>query len=155
MDRFLAQVKHNEAITNLMYLLASNDRESNINVLELGEKLLFLGLDLITDGFWLWDIATDIEYYSPKFRDSLGFKNELDFPSVAKSWQDAIFPSDAKVALESFNKHFSDPKSPYYVDVRYNKKEGGVVRLICAGTIVNRDNPKRLLMLGTHRILEK
>lgn len=143
------KVKHNTMSVQLAYILAGDPEN---DVIRIGKNLINIGFDEITDGFWIWDIAGGIEYYSPKFISSLGYqKNE--FPYTPKSWQDIIFPDDAKKALAMYEKHLNDPTSPYYIKVRYKHKLGDTVTLICAGSIVNRDTLDNLIMLGTHEIL--
>ena len=142
------QIKHKEAVAKLFYLLGGKTPD----VIQLGNKLVELGIDKITDGFWIWNTKTNVEYYSPEFRKSLGFDNEQDFPNVPESWQNQIISKDAERGLDAYYKHLEDPDYPYFLDVTYRKKGNKQrVKLICAGTIVNRgdENP---IMLGTHEI---
>ena len=145
-----AKIKHKEAIAQLNYLLVKKGIETD--AIKLGEALVALGIDRITDGFWIWVVGTDVEYFSPRFRNTLGFNNEVDFPNNPKSWQSQIFKEDGDRALSTFYKHLENPEHPYYLDVRYRKKESGSVRLICAGTIVNRDR-EQMIMIGTHEVI--
>lgn len=144
-------VSHNLLMVEIVYLLL---KERGIkNAIELGNLILELDFDNRTDGFWVLQIGTDIEYYSPKFREILGYEDEKDFPNVPKSWQDAIDSFDAKEATEAYEKHLADPDYPYVLNVVYNKKHGGRVALICSGTIVNRDEDVQF-MIGTHELIK-
>jgi PAS domain-containing protein len=135
-----------EALARLSYKLAREKR----NVVKMGRDLVAF-LDHQTLGFWIWDLANDIEFYSPKFIKSLGFKGEEDFPYVPESWRKQIFKEDEKLALENFNKHLESPEFAYQQIVRYRKKKGGVVKLFCAGAIVNRDD-NEMIMIGIHEL---
>lgn len=137
-----------EATARLAYKLTTEKRD----VVKMGKDLIQF-LDPITSGFWIWDISGNIEYYSPEFIKSLGFENEVDFPYVPDSWQKQIFKEDAKTSLENFNSHLKDANYPYLQVVRYQKKNSKTVRLLCAGTIVNRNNPDHLIMIGVHEII--
>ena len=144
------RVRHIEATAKLNYLLVRRGAEND--PIKLGERLVELGIDKITDGFWVWLVNTELEYFSPKFRETLGFSNEQDFPNIPVSWQNQIFKEDGERALIDYHKHLKDPNYPYYLNVRYRKKGKGVVNLICAGTIVNRESDSPI-MIGTHEII--
>lgn len=148
----MQKIRHIEAVARLNYILAKSSAGSD-DVIEIGEELVDMGLDKITDGFWVWEVLTNREFFSPDLRRSLGFEDESDFPNVPESWQKQINPDDRDKALIAFDAHLKDPASPYYLEVTYRKKHGGHVHLVCAGTIVNRNNPDKLIMLGTHKII--
>lgn len=141
------KISHNKALSKLGYLLSNNQSD----VLKMGQDLFDLGFDNITDGFWIWDINTNVEYYSPRFIDSLGYSKQ-DCDNTTKFWMDRINKEDLNRAILAFNNHKDDPNSPYFLEVRYNHKEGKVINILCSGTIVNgdSDNP---IMIGTHEII--
>lgn len=143
--------KHRHSVLELGFLLAK--KEIKNNPIALGNEMVRKGLDWVFDGFWIWAIGTEIEYYSPRFRKSLGFENEDDFPNVPKSWQGQIEEKYLPRAIKDFEAHLKDPDYEYHMIVEYRKKNGGLVKLICSGTIVNRDDSTNLMMLGTHKIV--
>lgn len=116
-------------------------------------KLLKAGLDVNSLGFWVWDIQKNIEYYSPKFRETLGYENTIDFPDVPESWQRSIDPPDLKKALENYNKHVETGGEYYYIQpVTYNKKNGDKVNVICHGKVVQWNEKTNMpeIMVGVH-----
>lgn len=116
------------------------------------EELISSGLDNNTLGFWIWDIPNHVEIYSPKFRESLGFKNERDFPNSPDSWMDQIMPKDKDKAFANFEKHVSTGgEYQYEQTVTYRKKVRGEVELICMGKVVSWENDKPKLMIGVHK----
>ena len=148
------RIKHNEALAQLNYEIARHTVQPN-DVMALGKNLFELGFDEITDGFWVWDIKGNKEYYSHKFRKSLGFEGEHDFPSVPQSWMNQILPEYLDLALSMFEKHENDPNEPYFVPCEYRTKQGEQIRLYCMGTIVNREmKSSNQIMLGTHELRE-
>ena len=138
-------------ILRISALLISND-----NVIEMGDELLNAGADKLEDGgFYIWDIQNiDIEYYSPLFRKILGYNDENDFPNLSSSWQNAINKDDLKLALLNFEKSKEDPDNyPYYQNVTYTKKKGGIIRVLCSALILKKNGKPRFL-IGTHKILD-
>lgn len=130
-----------------LHFLLSNKKKDAI---ELGKELLNNGFEDLSDGFWVYDLSNEIEYYSPKFRKLLEFKNEEDFPNTPKSWLRQIDLEDFEIAKNNLEKHLEDRSYPYYQIVTYNTKKGNKVDLICSGAIVCE---KPLLMIGTHEFI--
>ena len=126
------------------------------NAIEIGHELVELGCDeLVSGGFWVLDLGTTVEYYSPKFRSSLGYESEDDFPNHTDSWKNAIDENDLMVAVDNFNKHIgSDGVSPYYQEVTYNKKDGGQLRVLCSGCLIKDDAGQKSVLIGTHNIID-
>lgn len=123
-------------------------------VLEIGKELVSHGLDkVVTGGFWIWDIVEGIEFYSPVFLKSLGFKGEEDFPSVPQSWQDQISKEGLEAAIDNYEKHLATGgEHPYHQVVEYTKKDGGKITVLCSGTIVKK-NRVPVILVGSHTIL--
>lgn len=124
------------------------------NALDIGNSFMSLGMDgIINGGFWIWDIGTKYEFYSDNFRKSLGFENEDDFPNTADSWQKQIYEGDKIIALENFAKHKDDPvNEAYHQKVRYYRKDGTTIELICSGIIVEFENGDKYL-IGSHELI--
>lgn len=103
------------------------------------------------DGFWDWNLITNVEYMSPRFWEILGVD-----PSTKKhhpsEWQDLIFEEDLKIALENFQKHVDTfGRHPYRQEVRYRHSNGSTVTVWCRGQVTEwteDGRPKR--MIGTH-----
>jgi PAS domain-containing protein len=130
-----------------------DDKDQQFDALTYGERLMTLGLDKkVSGGFWVFDEANWLEFYSPNYRSCLGYESEKDFPSTPESWRNQIFEDDLIIAIDNLEKHKEDTSYPYYQRVRYRKKDNSIVNLICAGTIVRQDEGK-VLMLGTHELL--
>lgn len=130
---------------------------SSDSVLDIGEELVKRGADDLTSGgFWIWDILNSIEFYSPKFRSTLGFKDEKDFPSVPSSWQKWIEKDSLDLAKRNYNKALRiDDGEPYKQEVIYNKKNGGKIKLLCSGTIIKGFENTPTALIGTHKILQE
>lgn len=127
------------------------------NVLEIGKELVSVGADNLTNGgFWIWDIGTEIEYYSPKFRKSLGFDGESDFPSTPKSWQEYITLDGLKEAVANFEKAIAkDSSHPYSQNVVYRKKNGGHLFVNCSGIVIRDLSRDFTVLVGSHVIISE
>lgn len=133
----------------MAFMLASKLKFNTIQ--SLFDKLMRTGLDENTLGFWVWDIANEIELYSPKFRSSLQFTGELDFPNTPQSWMNQISKNDKELAIENFNKHVETKGEHEYIQtVTYSKKYKGTLDVLCHGRVVKWEGDKPLIMVGVH-----
>ena len=129
-----------------------------MDVISMGKELVASGVDgLSNGGFWIWDIKNEnqIEFYSPKFRESLGFENETDFPNLSSSWQNQITNDGLKLAVQNYEKALeTDTEHPYVQNVVYRTKQGEHVLIKCSGILVRiKGNPK--FLIGSHQIIAK
>ena len=147
------------ALDNLLHSSFKFIRDHYDTVEDIAAYLIDIGLDEMADGFWILDFRrAEYEYYSPKFRSTLGYEGEHDFPNIPASWQDIIIGDDVqKKAIDLLYKHLeSDGKVPYMVHCSYPRKEGDeVVDLVCEGSIIiyNEDGSPRI-MLGKHHVMK-
>jgi len=106
----------------------------------------------------LWDLKVDPKdptgennefWWSPEFREKLGFSSEQDFPNVLHSWSDRLHPDDKEKTLAAFSAHMMDKtgRTPYNVVYRVKRKTGEYIWLRADGATL-RDkagNPIRVI----------
>lgn len=141
---------------NLFIKLTALMLDGDLDVLTLGQKLLELGSDKLTDGgFWVLDCKTFVEFYSPQFREVLGYRGETDFPSVASSWRD-LLDAETLAEIDLNYQQYVETKGehPYYQKVCYPVKGGGSIEVVCSGTIKFDAEGKPDTMFGTHKIIK-
>lgn len=65
-------------------------------------------------------------WWSPQFRQMLGFRDERDFPNVLASWADRLHPEDKAATMDAFARHLNDKSgmTPYRVKNRLAMKDG-------------------------------
>ena len=88
-----------------------------------------------------------------KFRKTLGFKDENDFPNVLSSWSDRLHPEDAERTLQSFADHLNDytGRTPYDLDYRLQLKNGEYRWFHAGGATVRDQNGVPIRVAGTLR----
>lgn len=121
--------------------------------LDIGRELVKTGLDdLVDGGFWIWELNTDIEFYSPKFIHTLGFKDESDFPPTPNSWIKAINITDGKIAMNNYKLALDNKDDSKYKQlVTYTKKDKTTITFICSGKLL-KVKGKYKYLIGTHKI---
>lgn len=102
-------------------------------------------------GFWDWDMLSNEEYLSPRFKEMFGYE-EHEMENSPEAWQKIAFPEDLPGMFESFKKHIeSKGKVPFNSIVRYHHKNGKVVWVRCNGKVVKwSEDGAPLRAIGCH-----
>lgn len=83
--------------------LAAN-LESRLLEVRANEERLGLVIQGTSDGVWDWDLSSGHRYYSPRFRELLGYHDEKAF-RLAYSHDDALHPDDLDRVLSAQESH--------------------------------------------------
>jgi PAS domain S-box-containing protein len=87
-------------------------------------------------GFWDWNIVTNEEYLSPRFKDMFGYSDH-EMENSPESWQKIAFEEDLPGLFDSFNQHVASlGEIPFHSVVRYHHKDGQTVWVRCNGKVV-------------------
>jgi PAS domain S-box-containing protein len=108
----------------------------------------------------LWDLVVDPKdpvggnnefWWSPEFRNMLGFSNEHDFPNVLCSWSNRLHPEDKEKTLNAFASHLLDKTghTPYNLEYRIKRKTGEYIRLKAGGSTLRDKNGTPLRVIGS------
>lgn len=57
------------------------------------------------DGIWEWQIPIDHVYYSQRFRELVGYKDENEFPAIAATFWKLIHPDDKRATELALQRH--------------------------------------------------
>lgn len=127
---------------------------SGKDLMSMGSELVKSDFDDLTDGgFWIWEINTNKEFYSPKFRSTLGYIGEEDFPSTPDSWQKSINKKDLDIAIKNFKEVLKTGNDEKYNQVvEYTTKNGNLITFICSGKLLKIEGEYKFLV-GTHKII--
>jgi diguanylate cyclase (GGDEF)-like protein/PAS domain S-box-containing protein len=113
------------------------------------EERLRHALEGSSDGLWDWDLITDEVYFSPRWKEMLGYRDD-EITNVYASWKERVHPDDLPGALASTKTHLNDQSQPFEILHRLRHKDGSW-RWILARGRAQRDNEGRLArMVGTH-----
>ena len=102
------------------------------------------------DGLWDWNITDDTIYYSPLWKEMLGFK-EHELPNEMASWEDRVHPDDLQGALDDMEKNINGV-TDYYENIhRIKHKNGSWIWTLDRGKVQLDKSGKAIRMIGTHR----
>jgi PAS domain S-box-containing protein len=87
-------------------------------------------------GYWDWNMVTDEEYLSTRFKEMFGYSDD-EMENTPESWQKIAFQEDLPGMFESFDAHVkSRGKIPFQSIVRYHHKNGNTIWVRCNGKVV-------------------
>jgi len=86
------------------------------------KERLNLAVNGSADGLWDWDLGNGVAYYSPRFKELLGYEGD-EFPDVIDSVQQALHPDDRNLVLGAMTRHFKERDS-YDVQHRFRCRDG-------------------------------
>ena len=101
----------------------------------------------VNDGIWDWNILTDEDYLSPRWKRILGFADD-ELSNTASSFFGRIHADDKAVVTEAIRAHLEE-NSPYELDVRLRCKNGDYCWVRSRGKALRDAANRPVRMLGT------
>ena len=110
-------------------------------------------LDLVThasqDGFWDWNLQTEEIYYSPRWKEMLGYL-DYELPNELLSWEKVIFEEDRIATLKLIEDYNCGKASRFMVTQRFHHKNGSIVYILSRATHLKDANGQVFRMVGAH-----
>ena len=141
-----------ETVANIFYSL-KNKILLGIKVCKEHERLE-LALLASENGLWDWDLRNDNVYYSPRWKDMLGYSdNELK--NEFSTWKDRVHPDDLELVLKDVQENIDGKKEYYKGSFRLKHKNGNWVWILAHGKAVFDENNLAIRMAGMHTDITK
>ncbi len=113
------------------------------------EERLALALRGSNDGVWDWNIIDNTVYFSPRWKEMLGYRDE-ELVNEVSTWTERIHPDDVEATWACINKHI-DSKTEYYESIhRLKHKDGHWVWILDRGKALYDSSAQAARMIGTH-----
>lgn len=109
------------------------------------------------DGLWDWNIKNNEVYFSKRWKEMLGFKED-EVLNDFNSWKSRVHPDDVQGALHSIQEHLCGKSSYYSNEHRIRSKSGEYIWVLGRGVIVEKnefDEPLRMIGTQTDITLQK
>lgn len=106
------------------------------------------------DGLWDWDVETNEVYFSPRWKEMLGYADD-ELPSTFKTWEERVHPDDLEHAKQSIKYSLEKPGRFYEVIHRLQHKDGSWVWILARGMTIFNEEGKAIRMVGFHTDITK
>jgi PAS domain S-box-containing protein len=129
-------------------LLATlSDREAALSENERRLSRVIEGAD---QGFWDWNLSSNIFTISPRFETMLGYApGEMQLSP--ENWGNYVHPDDLALSMKSIECHMAGESALHHVELRCLTKSGTWRWIVTRGRIVEHDAAgKPTMMSGTH-----
>ena len=99
------------------------------------------------------DPALNNWWWSDQFRQTLGFKDEVEFPNKMTSWSDRLHPEDVEKAFDAFGAHVNDltGRTPFSIEYRLQQKNGEYRWYFANGKAKRNEKGEAIRVAGTIR----
>lgn len=106
------------------------------------------------DGLWDWDLKTNEVYFSPRWKDMLGYSDD-ELPNILETWEKNVHPDDLEKALEAIAVSHEKPGQLYENIHRVRHKNGTWVWILDRGQTLFDAEGKAIRMVGFHTDITK
>ncbi len=125
------------------------DRKREEEELRSSRELLALTFQATRDGIWDWDLRTDALWFSPTWKEQLGYRDE-EIENSFDAWADLILPED-RLAAMALVEDYNTGRVPVFEMVqRFRHKKGHVVHILSRAIHVLDDAGRAVRMVGAH-----
>ncbi len=136
-----------KAIRRLGMVQDITEQERNIVALRKSEERFQLAAEGSSAGIWDWDISSGELYYSLRFKQLLGYRDD-EFPNVFSSFSDSLHPDDKAQFEFALKEHFCSNK-PYDTEFRLRTKSGQYRWFNARGDALRDDSGEPYRMAGS------
>ncbi|MGE4506834.1 MAG: diguanylate cyclase, partial [Desulfovibrionaceae bacterium] len=75
------------------------------------------------DGIWDWDLINDEMYYSPRWKEIIGFRRD-EFPNDIEEWKKRIHPDDRRHVVDSHMNYMAGIEDSLDLEYRLRHRDG-------------------------------
>jgi len=129
-------------------------KEIQIRV-EVQEKLLeseerfYLAVEGSQDGIWDWDILHNQTYFSPRWKEMIGYEDS-EFDNSYENWENNIHQEDKEYVLKVLDGHLKGIIPFFEVEFRMKCKDNTYKWIQSRGKAIFNDNNEPVRMAGSH-----
>lgn len=117
--------------------------------LRLSEERYAIALEGTNDGLWDWNLLTNDVYYSPRYKEMLGYEVD-EFGDDYMAWRSKTHPDDVDRVEEAIRDYLDGNTSNYHVEYRMWHKEGHIVWILARGKYISDAKGRPVRMAGSH-----
>jgi PAS domain S-box-containing protein len=130
-------------------VLTEQRLQETLESLHRSQERLALAQQGTTDGIWDWNVLTGEVYFSPRWKNMLGYGvDELE--DNFDSWRQLIHPDDRASTLATLEAHLAGEQEIYRVEHRLRHKDGAYRWILSRGAAIRDEQGRAVRMAGSH-----
>lgn len=133
-----------------IFIIDISDIKKMESALKDSEERYSLTLKGANDGFWDWTITTGKIYFSPKWKEMIGYE-ENELKNLVDEWFSRIHPEDVKELKDFINKNINEGCDYFECEYRIKNKNNKYIWMHCKCSTV-KDKEGKVYRLGGSQI---
>ena len=118
--------------------------------LQKSEERFSLAMRGANDGLLDWNLETNDVYYSPRWKNMLGYKNH-ELANDASTWPRLVHPEDKAMVLTLVQDYLDSQVDSFEIEMRMQHKTGHDVFVLFRAFLIHRKSDgKAIRLVGTH-----
>ncbi|WP_071934337.1 bifunctional diguanylate cyclase/phosphodiesterase [Candidatus Thiodiazotropha endoloripes] len=114
------------------------------------EERLSLAMRGTNDGLWDWNLVNDEAYYSPRWKEMLGYQND-ELPNHLETWKQLVHAEDRDRVLKEVTDYINGSSDSLEIEMRMHHKAGHDVHVLSrAIRLFQEPDGKPVRLVGTH-----
>lgn len=126
-----------------------SDRKQTEHALRTSQERFDLAMRGSTDGLWDWDILAGRTYYSPRWKEMIGYLAD-EISDAPEEWSARIHPADLDSAKAALDAHLQGRTPSYEATYRFRHKQGHYLWILGRGLALRDADGKPYRVVGTH-----
>lgn len=106
------------------------------------------------DGIWDWNIEDNNTYFSPKWKEQLGYEDH-ELPNDFSTFEQLLHPDDKEKVMNKIGEYFNDNSKIYEIEFRMEHKNGYYIWILARGEALRDENGLPYRMAGSHSDITK
>ncbi len=125
------------------------ERERAEYALRQSEERYSLAVIATNDGIWDWDLATDVVYFSPRWKAIVGYQ-DAEISNSLSEWLERMHPADIDRVLKTHEEYLGGRTPQFEVEYRMRHKDGEYRWILGRGICVRDSAGQPYRMAGAH-----
>ncbi|CAD5939529.1 Phytochrome-like protein cph2 [Planktothrix tepida] len=125
------------------------ERKRSAAEIKVAEERFHLAIQAAQDGFWDWDFITNEIYFSPRWKEMIGYNND-ELPNTLSSWDKVIFEEDRIAAIKLIEDYNKGRVDRFQSIQRFYHKNGSIVYILSRAIHLKDDQGNVIRMVGAH-----
>ena len=149
-ERFSTAVKQYRLYEQIQTLNVSLEQQIQIRTVELQQSTQYeLAVRASHDGFWDWNLVTGKIYYSPRWKEMLGYEDS-ELANSNLTWASLIFEEDYLAATQLVEEYNTGKVDRFLMTQRFHHKNGSTVYILSQAIHIKDEQGNVIRMIGAH-----